>query len=143
MPSKLPQWQIVAAELFKAQFGLNAVEVKYKEPNGGITDMIGGNLSFIYFDTASVAAHLKSGKLRALAMTTKGRVEAMKDIPGSAEVGITNTDLYSYVRFTRRRAHRNRSAKNLRQSSTKSCLSRTPKSFLRTPVQTHSLETAS
>jgi tripartite-type tricarboxylate transporter receptor subunit TctC len=87
---------IVAAELFKAQFGLSAVEVKYKEPNGGITDMIGGNLSFIYFDTASVAAHLKSGKLRALAMTTKGRVEAMKDIPGSAEVGITNTDLYSW-----------------------------------------------
>jgi tripartite-type tricarboxylate transporter receptor subunit TctC len=87
---------LVAAELFKKQFNLSAVEVKYKEPNAGIQDLLGGNLSFIYIDTASVAAHLKSGKLRALALTTKGRTDAMKDVPGSAEVGITNTDLYSW-----------------------------------------------
>ena len=87
---------LVSAELFKAQFGLNTVEVKYKESQAGVSDMIGGNLSFIYIDPAGAGAHIKSGKLRALAVTTKGRLEALKDIPGSGEVGIANTDLFSW-----------------------------------------------
>ena len=87
---------LVSAELFKAQFGLSTVEVKYKESQAGVADMIGGNLSFIYIDPAGAGAHIKSGKLRALAVTTKGRLEALPDIPGSGEVGIANTDLFSW-----------------------------------------------
>jgi len=87
---------LVSAELFKAQFGLSTVEVKYKESQAGVADLLGGNLAFIYIDPAGAGAHIKSGKLRALAVTTKGRLEALKDIPGSAEVGIANTDLYSW-----------------------------------------------
>lgn len=87
---------LVGAELFKAQFGLNTVEVKYKESQAGIADLLGGNLSFVYTDPAGAGAHLRSGKLRALAVTTKGRLDALKDIPGSAEVGIMNSDLYSW-----------------------------------------------
>src|SRR5262249_6728246 len=87
---------LVSAELFKQQFGLQTVEVKYKESPNAMNDLIGGNLSFVYVDPAGSAAHRQSGKLRALAVTTKNRLEALKDIPSSGETGIANTDLYSW-----------------------------------------------
>lgn len=87
---------LVSAELFKAQFGLRTVEVKYKESQAGVNDMIGGNLAFIYIDPAGSAAHIKAGRLRPLAVTTKNRLEALPDIPGAGEAGIANTDLYSW-----------------------------------------------
>ena len=87
---------LVSAELFKAQFGLSTVEVKYKESQAATSDMLGGNLSFIYIDPAGSAANIKAGRIRALAVTTKGRLQALPDIPGAGEVGISNMDLYSW-----------------------------------------------
>ena len=87
---------LVSAELFKQQFGLNTVEVKYKESQAAVADLLGGNLSFIYIDPAGSAAHIKAGRLRPLAVTTKDRLEALKDIPSSGEAGIANTDLFSW-----------------------------------------------
>jgi tripartite-type tricarboxylate transporter receptor subunit TctC len=87
---------LVSAELFKAQFGLQTVEVKYKESQAGVTDLLGGNLAFIYIDPAGSAAQIKAGKLRALVVTTKERVAALPDIPGSAEAGIMNSDVFSW-----------------------------------------------
>jgi tripartite-type tricarboxylate transporter receptor subunit TctC len=83
--------------LFKQQFGLQTVEVKYKESQAGMQEMIGtDNLSFIYVDPAGSAAHIAAGRLRPLCVTTKGRVDSLKDIPGSAEVGIMNSDVFSW-----------------------------------------------
>jgi tripartite-type tricarboxylate transporter receptor subunit TctC len=87
---------LVSAELFKAQFGLKTVEVKYKESSAALADLWGGNVVFLYLDPAGSAAHIAAGKLRALAVTTANRVEALSDIPGSAEVGIMNSDLFSW-----------------------------------------------
>jgi len=87
---------LVSAELFKAQFGLKTVEVKYKESSAALADLWGGNVVFLYLDPAGSAAHIAAGKLRPLAVTTAQRVEALKDIPGSAEVGIMNSDVFSW-----------------------------------------------
>ncbi|HEY4775203.1 MAG TPA: tripartite tricarboxylate transporter substrate binding protein [Xanthobacteraceae bacterium] len=87
---------LVSAELFKQNFGLTTVEVKYKESAAAMSDLWGGNLAFVYIDPAGSAAHIKAGRLRPLVVTTKERVQALKDIPGSAEAGITNTDLFSW-----------------------------------------------
>jgi len=87
---------LVSAELFKQQFGLQTVEVKYKESQAAVADLIGGNLSFVYIDPAGSAAQIKAGKLRPLVVTTRNRLEALKDIPGSGEAGIANTDLFSW-----------------------------------------------
>jgi tripartite-type tricarboxylate transporter receptor subunit TctC len=87
---------LVSAELFKAQFGLKTVEVKYKESSAALADLWGGNVVFLYLDPAGSAAHIAAGKLRPLAVTTAQRVEALKDIPGSAEVGILNSDVFSW-----------------------------------------------
>jgi tripartite-type tricarboxylate transporter receptor subunit TctC len=87
---------LVSAELFKAQFGLNTVEVKYKESSAALADLWGGNVVFLYLDPVGSGAHIAAGKLRPLAVTTANRVQALKDIPGSAEVGIMNSDLFSW-----------------------------------------------
>lgn len=87
---------LVSAELFKQQFGLQTVEVKYKESQAGVADMLGGNVDFIYIDPAGSAGHIAQGRLRPLCVTTKGRIESLKDIPGSSEVGIMNSDLFSW-----------------------------------------------
>jgi tripartite-type tricarboxylate transporter receptor subunit TctC len=87
---------LISAELFKQQFGLQTVEVKYKESAAAMNDLIGGNLDFVYIDPAGSAANRNSGAMRALCVTTKDRVQAMPDIPGSHEVGITNSDVFSW-----------------------------------------------
>ena len=87
---------LVSAELFKAQFGLKTVEVKYKESSAALADLWGGNVVFLYLDPAGSAAHIAAGKLRPLAVTTAQRVDALKDIPGSAEAGILNSDVFSW-----------------------------------------------
>jgi tripartite-type tricarboxylate transporter receptor subunit TctC len=87
---------LVSAELFKQNFGLSTVEVKYKESAAAMNDLLGGNLDFVYIDPAGSAAMRNSGKLRALVVTTKDRLEALKDIPSSGEAGIKNTDLFSW-----------------------------------------------
>src|SRR5262245_9806111 len=87
---------LVSAELFKAQFELSTVEVKYKESSAALADLWGGNVAFLYLDPAGTAAHIAAGKLRPLAVTTAQRVQALKNIPGSSEVGIMNSDLFSW-----------------------------------------------
>ena len=83
----------VASELFKTQFGLQAVQVGYKDVASVFQDLWAGNLSFTYFDPPSCLGQIKAGKLRALATTTKERFKSLADIPSAAEAGITNMDL--------------------------------------------------
>ena len=83
----------VASELFKTQFGLQAVQVGYKDVASVFQDLWAGNLVFTYFDPPSCLAQIKAGKLRALVTTTKERFKSLPDIPSAAEAGITNMDL--------------------------------------------------
>jgi tripartite-type tricarboxylate transporter receptor subunit TctC len=87
---------LISAELFKQQFGLETVEVKYKESAAAMNDLIGGNLDFVFIDPAGSAANRTSGAMRALAVTTKDRVSSLPDIPGAHEAGIMNSDVFSW-----------------------------------------------
>jgi tripartite-type tricarboxylate transporter receptor subunit TctC len=87
---------LVGSELFKANFGLSTVEVKYKDPGGMFNDLIGGNIAFSHIDPGTASGQLKSGKVRALATTSKDRFKALPEIPSAAEVGITNSDLIAW-----------------------------------------------
>jgi tripartite-type tricarboxylate transporter receptor subunit TctC len=81
---------IVGSELFKAQFGLKTLEVKYKDIQACLNDLTGGNLAFAHVDPTGGAAQIKSGKIRALATTAADRFKALPDIPSAKEVGISN-----------------------------------------------------
>lgn len=87
---------LVSSELFKAQFGLATVEVKYKDLGPVLNDLWGGNLAFIHLDPIGASAHLKTGKVRALATSSKDRFKALPDIPSASEAGIMNSNVIAW-----------------------------------------------
>jgi len=87
---------LVSSELYKAQFGLKTVEVKYKEASAMLNDLWGGNIAFSHLDPVTSAAHIKSGRLRALATTSKERFKALPNVPSAAEQGIGNSDIIAW-----------------------------------------------
>ncbi|MDB5569647.1 MAG: Tripartite-type tricarboxylate transporter, receptor component TctC [Hyphomicrobiales bacterium] len=87
---------LVGSELYKAEFGLKTVEVKYKDPQSMVNDLLGGNISFSHIDPTSVLGQLQSGKVRALATTAADRMKAMPSIPSAKDAGITNSDLTAW-----------------------------------------------
>jgi tripartite-type tricarboxylate transporter receptor subunit TctC len=75
----------VAGELFKMMAGVNIVHVPYRSVAAGLTDMLGGQVQVTFGTAASTLEYIKAGTLRALAVTTASRAEALPDIPAIAE----------------------------------------------------------
>jgi tripartite-type tricarboxylate transporter receptor subunit TctC len=75
----------VAGELFKMMVGVNMVHVPYRGAGPALTDMLGGQVQVMFDNVPSSIEHIKSGKLRALAVTTTTRSEALPDIPMMAD----------------------------------------------------------
>ena len=86
----------VSSELFKAQFGLQTVEVKYKDASSGVNDLVGGNIVFTHIDPAGGGGFIKEGKLRALASSAAEKFEALPDIPSAKDVGIMNSNIIAW-----------------------------------------------
>jgi len=75
----------VTGELFKMMAGVNMVHVPYRGSAPALTDMIGGQVQVMFDVLTSSLEHIRSGALRALAVTTVTRSEALLDIPTVAE----------------------------------------------------------
>ena len=75
----------VTGELFKMMAGVNMVHVPYRGGGPALTDLIGGQVQVMFDAMASSIAHIRAGKLRALAVTTATRSEALPEIPTVAE----------------------------------------------------------
>jgi tripartite-type tricarboxylate transporter receptor subunit TctC len=71
----------VAGELFKAMTGLNMQHVPYRGGAPVLTDLIGGQVQVYFGSPASSIEYIRAGKLRALAVTTATRSEALPNIP--------------------------------------------------------------
>jgi tripartite-type tricarboxylate transporter receptor subunit TctC len=71
----------LAAELFKSMAGVDIVRVPYKGDGPAVTDLIGGQIQLIFATTGSVVAHVKSGRLRGLAVTGAQRSALAPDLP--------------------------------------------------------------
>ena len=71
----------VAGELFKRMAGLDMIHVPYRGTGPALTDLIGGQVQ-IFFDAIPASLeHIKAGKLRALAVTSATRSDALPDVP--------------------------------------------------------------
>jgi tripartite-type tricarboxylate transporter receptor subunit TctC len=77
----------LAGEMFKAQAGLYMVHIPYAGGNPAQLALLAGQVDLSFDNLASAAANIKSGKLRALAVTTAARSAAMPDLPPIAEAG--------------------------------------------------------
>jgi len=82
----------LAAELFSSLTGAQMSAIQYKGDSPAITDLIGGRVDLAFLGISSVSAHVASGKLKALAVTTAQRTSAMPELPTLMEAGVKGYD---------------------------------------------------
>ena len=75
----------VAGEMFKAMAGIEMQHVPYRTDGAAITDLIGGRVQVYFVALAGAAELIRTGKVRALAVTTAQRSSAFPDIPAVGE----------------------------------------------------------
>jgi tripartite-type tricarboxylate transporter receptor subunit TctC len=75
----------VVGELFKMMTGVNMVHVPYRGGAPALTDLLGGQVQVYFTGTVSSIEYIKTGRLRALAVTTATRSEALPDVPTVSE----------------------------------------------------------
>src|SRR5258707_8383557 len=89
----------LAAELFKFMARVNIVRIPYRGNAFAYTDLIRGQVQVVFPTAGSVAPYLKSGRLRALAITTARRSELLPGLPTVAESGLPGYEAASIIRM--------------------------------------------
>jgi tripartite-type tricarboxylate transporter receptor subunit TctC len=77
----------LAGELFKTMTGTFMVHFPYRGSGPALIDLIGGNMDLMFDNLPSAMPHIKSGRLKALAVTSATRSAAMPELPTVAEAG--------------------------------------------------------
>ena len=77
----------LAAELFKSMTGTFMVHFPYRGSGPALLDLMGGNMDLMFDNLPSSMPHIRSGKLKALAVTSAQRSSALPDVPTVEEVG--------------------------------------------------------
>ncbi|MCC7068672.1 MAG: tripartite tricarboxylate transporter substrate binding protein [Burkholderiales bacterium] len=86
----------LALELFKVRTGTDMLHVPYKGIAPATTDLLGGSIMTLTGTVPAVLPYVKSGKLRALAVTGDKRSVLMPDVPTVKEAGASGTEVYNY-----------------------------------------------
>jgi len=86
----------LTTELFKMVAGIDMVHVPYKGGAPATTDLIGGQVGVMFNNVITAVPHVKTGKLRAVAVTTAKRSAALPDIPTTAESGYAAAESSSW-----------------------------------------------
>lgn len=87
----------LSGETFKIATGTKMLHVPYKGGGAAMTDLIAGNVQMMFASVLELSGHIKAGKLKALAITSKQRVVALPDVPTLEEQGITGAESGSWV----------------------------------------------
>jgi tripartite-type tricarboxylate transporter receptor subunit TctC len=75
----------IAGELFKMMAGVNMIHVPYRGVAPALTDLLGGQVQVTFASMPSVIEYIRAGRLRALAVTTATRSDALPEIPTVGE----------------------------------------------------------
>ena len=86
----------LAGEMLKARVGGEMVHVPYKEGGLALTDVMGGQVQFMFYHPAAVLPHMRSGKLRALGASSAKRSAAAPEVPTLSEQGVPDFDLIAW-----------------------------------------------
>ena len=90
----------LSGELFRMMSGVNIVHVPYKGGGPAMQDLLGKQIASIFATPISAGPHIKSGRIRAVAVTSLQRTGFMPDVPTIAESGYPGfeaTNWYAYV----------------------------------------------
>lgn len=82
----------LAGEMFKVQSSTFMVHVPYRGSPQAINDLMGGQVDVMFDNIASIGAHVRSGKLRALAVTGQARSPLFPDLPTMFEAGLAGLE---------------------------------------------------
>ena len=82
-----------AGELFNFMAGVNIVRIPYKGGGQAVIDLVGGHVPMMFATPASVATHIKSGRLKPLAVTGTQRSALVPDLPTVAATGLPGYEL--------------------------------------------------
>ena len=86
----------LAAELFKLAAGVNIVHVPYKGVAPAVTDVLAGQVQMMFVVAQGAVPHVQSGKMRALAITSKKRAPAVPEVPTITEAGFPEIDIVGW-----------------------------------------------
>jgi tripartite-type tricarboxylate transporter receptor subunit TctC len=86
----------LAGELFKMMAGIDLTPVYYKGTAPALTDLIAGHIPLMFVSNISAMPHVKSGKLRALAVTGRERAGLAPDVPTVGESGLAGYEVYGW-----------------------------------------------
>jgi len=87
--------QHLAGELFKQLTGVEMTHVPYKGAGPAVSDLVGGQIPLMFVDISASLGHIRSGKLRALGVTTRERTPLL-DVPTLIEQGIPDFDVNAW-----------------------------------------------
>ena len=77
----------LSGELLTIASGVQMVHVPYKGSGAAVSDLLGGHVQLMFAAPASMIAHVKSGRLKALAITSAQRITGLEEVPTFAEAG--------------------------------------------------------
>ena len=86
----------LSGELFKIVAKVDVLHVPYKGSAPAVTDLLGGQVQAMFDNMPSSLPHVKAGKLRALAVTTRQRSPSAADVPTMDEAGVPGFDVSSW-----------------------------------------------
>ena len=82
----------LAGELLKAEAKVDLVHVPYKGAAPAVNDLLGGQVQMGIFDVPVLLGHIRSGKLKALAITSANRAPSLPEVPTTAELNYPNVN---------------------------------------------------
>jgi len=86
----------VSGELFKYMTGTDIVHVPYKGGAPAIADLIAGNVQLMFESTNSIVAHVRAGRVRALAVTGAQRAHSLPEVPTMIEAGVPGYEVTAW-----------------------------------------------
>ncbi|WP_082493483.1 tripartite tricarboxylate transporter substrate binding protein [Massilia sp. Leaf139] len=88
--------QHLTGELFNSVQKLEMVHVPYKGSAPAISDLLGGHIPVMFDSTIAIMPHIKSGKVKPIAITSAKRSPLLPDVPTFAELGIPQIESYAW-----------------------------------------------
>jgi len=100
----------LAGELFALAAGASLVHVPYKGSAPALADLLGGQLSFMFDTVITSVPHIRSGRLRAFAVSSAKRATSLPEVPTMQEAGVKGFDISQWQGVSCRPVRRGRSS---------------------------------
>jgi tripartite-type tricarboxylate transporter receptor subunit TctC len=86
----------LAAELFRSMTGVNIVHVPYKGAAPATNAVMAGQIQMAFFVPTGLEPHIRAGKLKALAVASRKRLQTLPEVPTAAEAGLPGFETYTW-----------------------------------------------